>query len=480
MKTRRQLTFAAPPPPPDRDFALWLDQAGAFNGKGPPADASPLPATCDVCVVGGGFTGLWTAIQLKREDPSADVVLLEAGICGGAASGRNGGFVMTAWSKFGTLSQLCGTEGALAYGRAAERAVGEIGEFCEAEGIDAEFHQEGWIWAASNTAQLDSWMYTMEGLEAAGATPFKRLTREEVARRTGSPVHVGGVYEAAPATIHPAKLARGLMESARRLGVRIVERCAVRSVDAGADAVVATERGELRAERVVLAMSAWASGVPEARRALVVVSSDVVATAPIPDRLAEIGWTSGAAISDSRRMVNYYRTTDDGRVIFGKGGGDIAYGNRVTTEFDRSTRRAATVSASFRRIYPMLADVPLEGAWRGAVDYSVTGLPFIGPLADSPQVLMASGFSGNGVGPSYVAGRALARMALGRDAPDVPQGLRQPRDGRLPPEPLRHIAGLVVRNAVRSKEDAEDVGREPGPLLRRVAAIDPTSFVERG
>lgn len=480
MSSARHFRFIAPPPPPGPDFALWLDQTGALNGKADPAGERSLPARCDFCVIGGGFTGLWTAIQLKREDPAAEVVLLEAGICGGAASGRNGGFVMSAWSKFGTLAKLCGTEGALAYGHAVERAIGEIGEFCEAEGIDAEFRSDGWIWAASNTAQLDSWMYTLEELDRAGAEPFEPLGREQVAARTGSPVHVGGVFEAAPATIHPAKLVSGLKEAAERLGVRVFERCPVESVTAEPEPLVATAEGSIRAGKVILGMSAWASGVPEARKALLVVSSDVVATKPIPERLEQIGWTHGPAISDSRRMVNYYRTTDDGRVVFGKGGGDIAYGNRVTMEFDRDKGRADTVSASFRRIYPMLSDVPVESEWRGAVDYSVTGLPFIGPLAGTPQVLMASGFSGNGVGPSYVAGRALARMALGREAPEVPPGLRAPRNGKLPPEPLRHIAGLLVRNAVRSKEEAEDAGRKPGSFLRRVAAVDPTSFVERG
>lgn len=476
MSSRREFAFAAPPPPPDRDLSLWLDQAGDANG-GPPPEVD-LPSSCDVCVVGGGFTGLWTAIHLKKLDPALDVVLLEAGRCGSAASGRNGGFVMTAWSKFGTLESLCGTEGALAYGRAVEKAVGEIGEFCSAEGIDAGFRQKGWIWAASNTAQLDSWKFTVDRLGAAGATPFETLDAEETARRTGSPVHVGGVYEATPATIHPATLSRGLAEAAVRAGVRVVEGCPVSGIDAGAPTVISTAQGDLTAGKVILAISAWASGVPDARRALVVVSSDVIATPPIPEKLAEIGWEPGLAISDSRRMVNYYRTTDDGRVVFGKGGGDIAFRNHVTAGFDRSQARAKTVLGSFHRIYPMLAEVPYRFAWRGAVDYSVTGLPFIGPLRDVPGVLMASGFSGNGVGPSYVAGRGLARMALDQDAPEIPEGLRRPRNGRLPPEPFRHLGGLIVRNAVRGKEEAEDVGREPGTLTRRMAAVDPTSFVE--
>jgi glycine/D-amino acid oxidase-like deaminating enzyme len=472
------LRFRTPPSPRPQDRALWLLQAGApgVDDVAPPT----LPGGCDVCVVGGGFTGLWTAIEIKRAEPSTAVVLIEAGVCGGAASGRNGGFVMTAWSKYGALERLCGRDGALRYARAAERAVGDIGAFCTIHAVDAEFHDRGWVWAATNAAQLDGWKYTIDQLAAAGVEPYVLLDRDEVAERAASPVHLAGVFEKVPATVHPGKLARGLADVARGLGVTIVEGCALRELQTGGAPVLTTSHGTLRADHVVLAISAWAAGLPAARKSLVVVASDVIATEPAPDRLDAIGWELGVSVSDSRRLVNYYRTTEDGRVVFGKGGGDIAVGARITNHFDRSESRAAAVVAQFRRTYPNLGDVPVHRHWRGAVDYSVTGVPFVGPLPGSPQVLVAAGFSGNGVGPSHVAGRAMSQMVRGHEPEDLPEGLRVPRDGRMPPEPIRYLAGRVVREAVRRKEDAEDLGQTPNGVLRGIASLDPTSFTDKG
>lgn len=470
--------FRTPPAPRREDRALWLVQAGAPDVDSPAPRT--LPAHCDVCIVGGGFTGLWTAINLKLAQPSMSVVLIEAGICGGAASGRNGGFVMTAWSKFGALQRLCGTEDALRYARAVERAVGEIGAFCADRGIDAEFHDGGWVWAATNAAQLDAWKYTMDQLATAGVEPYVVLPPDEVARRSGSPVHVAGVFEEVPATVHPGKLARGLAKVAADVGVTIVEGCALQELHVEGPQALTTSLGTIRSDHVVLAISAWASALPSARGSLVVIASDVIATRPAPERLDAIGWRLGVSVSDSRRLVNYYRTTEDGRVVFGKGGGDLAVGDRITRAFDRSEQRAVAVLAQFRRTYPNLTDVAMHSHWRGAVDYSVTGVPFVGPIPESGRVLVAAGFSGNGVGPSFVAGRALAQMVRGEEPADLPAGLRAPRSARLPPEPIRYLAGRVVREAVRRKEDAEDLGRRPNPFVRTVAMLDPTSFTDKG
>lgn len=463
--------------PPGAVRALWLEQALADE---PPTPLEELPARADVCIVGGGYTGLWTALALKRRDPSLEVVIVEADICGGGASGRNGGFAMTAWSKFSSLAKLCGVEDALRYARAAEESVTAIGAFCDEHGIDAGFDRRGWLWTATSPAQVDAWNDTVERLAAAGAEPFELLDPDEVARRSGSPAHLAGVFDPGPATVQPARLARGLAAVARRQGIRVVERAPMTELADGARVRVATTRGTVEADRVVLAINAWAAALPELRRSLVVVASDVVATSRVPERLDALGWEPGLAISDSRRLVNYYRRLADGTVIFGKGGGALAAGGRIAPWFHRRSGREDEALAHFHRLYPALWDVGARASWCGPIDYSVTALPFFGPLPGRPAILVGAGFSGNGVGPSHLAGETLAALALGEQPQDVPEALLRPPAGALPPEPFRYVGGRAVRAATARKEAAEDAGRRPARVLSGLAALDPTGFVDRG
>jgi glycine/D-amino acid oxidase-like deaminating enzyme len=178
---------------------------------------------------------------------------------------------------------------------------------------------------------------------------------------------------------------------------------------------IRTQRGVLRADRLVIAMNAWAAALPELRRSLIVVSSDIVATPPIPDRLAEIGWTGYDAITDSQLMVDYYRRTVDGRVAFGKGTADLAFGGRIGPGYDRSPERAQMATADFRRCYPALADVPVEQHWGGPIDRTPNSIPILGRLGGRDHISYGVGWSGNGVAPSVIGGRVLAGLALGLD-----------------------------------------------------------------
>jgi glycine/D-amino acid oxidase-like deaminating enzyme len=466
--------------PPDATRGLLFSEAVA--AEPPLAGLGPLDGStrADVCIVGGGFTGLWTALEIKRRSPGTDVLVIEADRCGGGASGRNGGFAMTWWSKFPSLVKLCGTIDALGLARRAEDAVRDIGRFCDEQGIDADFRPCGWVWAATNVGQNDAWGATLAALAAAGVSPYEPLSRNEVAERTGSPVHLAGVFEPGVATVQPAKLARGLTRVALRAGVRICEGTAMTELRGGDPAEIVTDRGIVRASAVVLAINAWASQIPQVGRGLVVVSSDVVATAPIPDELDAIGWRHGPAVSDSRRLVNYYRTSRDGRVLFGKGGGAVAVNGRLGREYHVASPRAAEVSAQFRFIYPMLWQAPIEQAWRGPIDYSVTGLPFFARLDGQPNVIIAAGFSGNGVGPSKLAGELLAEMTLDGGDAGLPPALTRMPAPRLPPEPVRYVGARLVRGALARKEAREDVGGRPDRLTTFLAGLDPTSFVDRG
>lgn len=273
------------------------------------------------CASSAAATGLWAALALKEHEPSLDVVLVEADVCGGGASGRNGGFVMSWWNKFMTLEKLCGRAEALALAIASAEAVAEIGSFCAANGIDAHYRRDGWLWTATSEAQIGAWDAVVTACEQAGVRPFEALEPVEVARRASSATHLAGVFEPTAATLQPAHLARGLRRVALERGVRIFERSPMTRLERGMPPRVHAPLGSVRAQRVVLALNAWLAQVRELARSLFVIASDMVATPPIPERLAEIGWTDGIAISDSRLLVNYYRTTLDGRVAFGQGAG---------------------------------------------------------------------------------------------------------------------------------------------------------------
>jgi glycine/D-amino acid oxidase-like deaminating enzyme len=445
--------------------SLWLHEA--LRGE---EEARPLrgDVTADVCIVGGGYTGLWAALGAAAG--GARVVLLEGDVCGGGASGRNGGFVLTWWSKFATLRKRYGNDEALRLAHASAESVGAIGAFCAEHGIDAGYQHEGWLWAATTPAQNGAWEPVLETLADAGEQPFVALPPEEVARRAGSDRHLAGVWEPVAATVQPALLARGLRRVAIEHGVEIHERSRAVALDRGRPPRVVTAGGSVTAGRVVVATGAWAISVRELRRALVVVSSDIVATEPAPELIAY----QRPCVSDSRLLVHYHRPTRDGRLVLGKGGGTLAFGHDIGTRFDGPSPNAAAVEASVRRLFPQLADVPVSASWWGPVDRSLDGLPFITRLDGRDDLLACAGFSGNGVGPSHLLGRILAELVLGRDDG---WGIVGDPPGRFPPEPIRYAGGRVVQAAVRAAERADDDGRRPSRVAVGVARLAPAGLV---
>jgi glycine/D-amino acid oxidase-like deaminating enzyme len=314
-----------------------------------------------------------------------------------------------------------------------------------------------------------------------GVDAFERLASADVAIRTGSRTHLDGVFEAKAATIQPAALARGLHRVALELGVRIFERSRVISFTRDRPLAIRTDGGGLlAAEKLIVAMNAWAAALPELRRSMVVVSSDIVATAPIPERLQEIGWNGGEGITDSQMMVDYYRTTRDGRIAFGKGTAGVGYASRIGPDFDRSARRTAMVTADLRRSYPALADVPIEYDWGGPIDRTPNSVPILGRLGGRDHILYGVGWSGNGVGPSLVGSRILCSLALGIDDEWSQTRLVDRPQQRFPPEPIRFLGAQIVRQAVIRKEAAEQAERPPGALAAKLARLAPAGLEDKG
>ena len=453
----------------------WLTEAGAGGSEPRPELVLDDHRRADICIVGGGFTGLWTALQIVQRAPQTEVVIVEADMCGGGASGRNGGFAMSFWHHFQALERACGSAEALRLARASCDAVAEIGAFCEQHGIDAGYRPDGWLWTATNESQVGSWDSTIAALQRHGEAPFAAVDPAELALRSGSRAHVAGVFEATSATVQPALLARGLLRVVRERGVKVFEGSPMVKLERSTPPVVRTPAGSVTAERVVLALNAWAGQVRELRRACVVVSSDIVISEPAPDALDSSGWRNGTSISDSRLLVHYYRTTPDGRIMLGQGGGRLGYGARVGASFAGRSPIEGQIAAWLRSLYPFVGE-RLAASWTGPIDRTLDGLPFFTSLG-RPDLLCGAGYSGNGVGPSVLGGRILASLALGRDDEWAGCGLvREPPRG-LPGEPWRYIGGRVVRAAVARKERAQDEGRSVRAIDRALAGLAPAGLV---
>ena len=459
---------------PHRSF--WLQQAA---GDAPDAPALRGRDRADVAIMGGGYVGLWTAITIKRLEPSCDVVVLEQDICGGGASGRNGGFVLSWWPKLSSLVSLCGEADALRAARDSQAAIDEIGAFCGAHAIDAHFRQSGWLWTATSQAQMGAWEGVVSLCERLGVDAFRRLPPGEVARRAGSPVHRAGVFEPSAATVQPALLARGLRRVALESGVRIFERTAVRTFDRRRPVEIRTSDGSLAADKLVIAANAWAASIPELSRSIVAITSDMVMSAPAPERICAIGWTGGECVTDSQMMVDYYHATRDGRVAFGKGGWGIAYGGNIGRSFDRDASRARAVAADFRRSYPDLRGVPITHDWCGPIDRTPNSLPLLGRLGGLPHILYGVGWSGNGVGPSVIGGKILASLALDRRDEWSAYPLVERAAGRFPPEPIRYVGAHIVRAAVARKERAEIEDRKPSWLAVQLSRLAPAGLEDK-
>lgn len=454
----------------------WLNEVLPGEEDRPPLVGD---VRADIAIVGGGFVGLWTALRIKEQDPGCDVVVLERDICGGGASGRNGGFVLSWWPKLASLVRLCGADDALAAARASEAVVDELGRYLDDHSIDAGFHRGGWLWTATSDAQMQAWEPVMRQCEQLGVQPFVALAPAEVARRTGSPRHLAGVFEAAAATVQPAAVVRGLRRVALEHGVRIFEHTQVQRLRRQAPPVLSTPAGRVRAEKVVIATNAWAANLVELHTSLVAISSDIVLTAPIPERLQEIGWSGGEGITDSQIMVDYYRTTRDGRIAFGKGGWGIAVAGRVPASFDHHPGRARLVAQDFRSYYPSLDDVPLVSHWSGPIDRSADGLPILGHLGGRDHIVYGVGWSGNGVGPSVLGGKILASLALGADDEWSRFPLVDRSHNHLPPEPFRFLGAHLVRQAVVHKERAENAGKRPGWAVEQISKLAPAGIEDK-
>jgi glycine/D-amino acid oxidase-like deaminating enzyme len=447
----------------------WLEEA-------PVVESCPElvgERSADVVVIGGGYTGMWAAWHIKALEPEASVVLLEAGRCGFGPSGRNGGFCNVMWFSLPNMRQRWGDTEALKVARAAEAATAGIGEFCEAEGVDAWFRPAGYMQVSTAEAHDGVWAAALAACQELGVDDaVQPLSTAQVAERCASPAFREGAFYPDAATVQPARLALGLRERLRDRGVEVCERSGVTRLVGSPDGVEAhAPSGVVRARSAVLAVGA-AAKAPRGplRQSLTVASSHIVLTEPVPELLEELGWTGGECITDSRALIDYFRTTPDGRIAFGWGGGHINMGARLHGRSEIDPEVVAQTAEHLWDYFPGLEGRAVTHAWGGPIDASPTHLPQVLPLHGN-RAFAAAGYTGNGVGPSHMVARSLASLALDRHDEHSRLAFVDPAPPRVPPEPFHWIGGEAIRAGLLHKEKAELAEHTPDPVSSLLARI---------
>ncbi len=447
------------------DLSLWLD---TLPGGLEPRGALDGDTDVDVAIVGGGFTGLWTAYYLTERDPALRVVVIEREICGFGASGRNGGWVVGELpAGVDTYAAGATHDAAMRQARELFATVDEVGRVAAAEGIDCGFAKGGVIRWARNAAQAARQVREIEHARTEGFTEDEiRLLRADEARAYGNASDVrSGIHFAACAAIDPARLVRGLAEVVERRGVRIVERTAALEIEPGR---VRTARGTVRADIVIRATEAYTRDLPGEKRILVPIYSLMIATEPL-DRatLDEIGLATRPTFADDRYLVVYGQRTADDRIAFGGRGVPYVYGSGIRPEVEKDRAAHDLIQRTLVEILPALAGVAITHRWGGVLAAPRNWTPSLW-LDRATGYGSAGGYVGEGVAASNLAGRTMADLVTGTESELVTLPWVGIRSRKWEPEPARWL-GIRGTRAVMDRADAHEYSHESESRAGRIA-----------
>ncbi len=375
----------------------------------------------DVAIVGGGFTGLWTARELLRRDPSLHVAVVEANVCGFGASGRNGGWASALYPQ--AAATVIADHGRDAYDHlrhVLQHAVGELGRAAAEDGIDADFVHGGTLYAARTHAQVERLRAEVDLARQIGVSEadLAWLDREEFAERLTITGARGGTFSPHCARLNPARLVRGLATAVERLGATIYEGSPVTRIepaDRHGDAVVATAHGSLHARYVVRATEGYTPTVARQRRRVVPLYSLMIATAPqSTDFWDAVGLAHYETFADARHVVIYGQRTSDDRIAFGGRGAPYHFGSTVEARFDMNDRVFGLLESTLQELFPGL-DAEVTHRWGGPLAMPRDHSPYV-EIDHHRGLAAAGGYTGDGVVLSHVCATALADLIADPDA----------------------------------------------------------------
>lgn len=428
-----------------------------------------MPAEVDVCIVGGGYTGLWSAYYLLRAQPSLAMCVVEAEHVGFGASGRNGGWVSGLWPvSASTLAHESGAAAARSMLGALRDTVVEVGAVAAAEGIECDFRQGGVVLGARSPAQVArAREYAATGAEWGDGTVW--LDLPEARERVAMDGLLGATYNPNCARVQPRRLVDGLAAAVRRLGGVIVEGARVAAASPGR--VVLESGAVVRTRHTIRATEAWTARVPGLRRRLAPVYSLMIATEPLPASVWErIGLAQRETFADHRQVIVYGQRTSDDRIAFGGRGAPYHWGSAIRPEFDSEPAVFAELKRTLRELFPVLEGYAVTHQWGGPLGIARDWHPSVGydPVA---RLGWAGGYVGDGVAASNLAGRTLADLVLGRSSALT----RLPWVGHVSPswepEPARWL-GINAGLRVAGWADREEaLTGQPARLGRLLSAL---------
>jgi glycine/D-amino acid oxidase-like deaminating enzyme len=444
---RRPIPEVAVKSPEPESTSFWLRQYGPYSPN-PPLEGQ---ASVDVAIIGGGYTGLATALNLRLDEPTMKVAVLESHHVGYGASGRNGGFNMTLFGLEPAVTKaLFGQQRTVEAHRYMERAVDYVRELVGRHRMQSDYEHPGFLRVATTPGFARRIQHDMELLTHMGITGLEWWERDRVRREVDSPLFLGAWWEPRCGLLDPAKHARELKRVAIELGALIYEETPVESVERKDGFRLQTPRGELRAARIVFATNAYSHFFPELRRKQVPAFTHMVITEPLAqDRLAPIGWKNRQGLEDARNFVHYFRLTADNRLAMGGSDVSISFGRRM--DLDANERIFADLERDIVRLFPSLRGVAIVDRWGGPVSVPMDMAPAIGFVGDR-RAIFSLGCVGHGVSMTHLNGRTIADLLLERDSDLTRTWFVGRRTIPWPPEPLRFAASHAIRGYMRLED----------------------------
>lgn len=431
--------------------SFWQETVSVSPGQPLSEDIS-----CDVCIIGGGFTGLSVAHELKKAAPTLDVVLLERAVVGHGASGRNGGFVMPllGWDLADAVRRL-GEDGAKQAYEFMYGTVRYVKDLVQDNAIPCDMEQTGYLLLATCPTRKKRVQKDVELAQRLGFD-VEWLEGDALNGHIHSDAFLGGAFDPHPLIINPAKLARGLKDLVEGLGVRVFEQTSLEELEDGDPVTLRTSQGSVRAANVVLGLNGYGGALGFMPNKILPIHTYIVLTEPLSDgELESVGWgEKRTSLESARNFIHYFRLTADNRILFGGEDANLFYGGKYK---DAHPAIFAGLQARFREYFPALKDKKLTHQWGGVLGVALDMFPTCGAGGNHGNIFHAAAYAGHGVSLGNYAGVILAPHILRRagvsHAGQLPEPFffgRQPTP--FPPEPLRYLGLQAYRYGLKAQD----------------------------